>query len=187
MFHRDLLKSSLTWVLCQYKDVVSAVDRLIFILHYHDVIMDPVASQITSLTIVYSIVYSDADERKHQSSASLAFVWGMNSPHKGPVTRKMFPFDDVITGNPHTWQATQSLYRNGALVLLKYFVPTPFTKRSHSQHSIVHITRGHRSLNLFDSRWHFCWNEYPQIDCIQFGIETAMFTEIVRWNIGIET
>ena len=59
------------------------------------------ASQITSLTIVYSIVYSDADQRKHQSSASLAFVWGIhrgpvNSPHKWPVTRKMFPFDDVI-------------------------------------------------------------------------------------------
>ena len=41
------------------------------------------------------------DQRKHQSSASLAFVWGIhrgpvNSPHKGPVTRKMFPLDDVI-------------------------------------------------------------------------------------------
>ena len=59
------------------------------------------ASQITSLTIVYSTVYSDADQNKHQSSASLAFVRGIhrgpvNSPHKGPVTRKMFPFDDVI-------------------------------------------------------------------------------------------
>ena len=63
--------------------------------------MTTVASQITSLTVVYSTVYSDADQRKHQSSASLAFVWGnspgpVNSPHKGPVTRKMFPFDDVI-------------------------------------------------------------------------------------------
>ena len=63
--------------------------------------MDSIASQITSLTIVYSAVYSAADQRKHQSSASLAFVRGIhrgpvNSPHKGPVTRKMFPFDDVI-------------------------------------------------------------------------------------------
>ena len=63
--------------------------------------MGTIASQITSLTIVYSTVYSDADQRKHQSSASLAFVWGIhrgpvNSPHKWPVTRKMFPFDDVI-------------------------------------------------------------------------------------------
>ena len=69
--------------------------------HYGDVVMGAIASQITSLTIVYSTVYSDADQRKHQSSASLAFVRGIhrgpvNSPHKWPVTRKMFPFDDVI-------------------------------------------------------------------------------------------
>ena len=63
--------------------------------------MGAIASQITSLMIVYSIVYSDVDQRKHQSSASLAFVRGIhrgpvNSPHKWPVTPKMFPFDDVI-------------------------------------------------------------------------------------------
>ena len=63
--------------------------------------MGTVASQITSLTIVYTTVYSGADESKHQSSASLAFAWGIhrgpvNSPHKWPVKRKMFPFDDVI-------------------------------------------------------------------------------------------
>ena len=63
--------------------------------------MCAMASQITSLTTVYSTVYSDADRRKHQSSASLAFVRGihrgpMNSPHKWPVTQKMSPFDDVI-------------------------------------------------------------------------------------------
>ena len=60
--------------------------------HCDDVIMGAMASQITSLTIVYSTVYSSADQRKHQSSASLAFVWGIhrgpvNSPHKWPVTR----------------------------------------------------------------------------------------------------
>ena len=54
-----------------------------------------------SLTIVYSTVYSGADQRKYQSSASLDFVrgihrWPVNSPHKGPITRKMFPIDDVI-------------------------------------------------------------------------------------------
>ena len=43
--------------------------------HYSDVIMSAVASQITSLTIVYSTVYSGVDQRKHQSSASLA-LWG---------------------------------------------------------------------------------------------------------------
>ena len=46
--------------------------------HYGDVIMGAIASQITSLTIVYSTVYWDADQRKHQSSASLAFVRGIH-------------------------------------------------------------------------------------------------------------
>ena len=69
--------------------------------HYNDRIMSAMASQITSLVIVYSSVYSGADQRKHQSSSWLAFVRGIhrspvNSLHKGPVTRKMFPFDDVI-------------------------------------------------------------------------------------------
>ena len=69
--------------------------------HYNDVIMGAITSHITTFTIVYSTVYLDADQRKHQSSASLAFVLGIhrasvNSPHKWPVTQKMFPFDDVI-------------------------------------------------------------------------------------------
>ena len=69
--------------------------------HYTDNIMSTIASQITSLMIVYSTVYSHTDQRKYQSSASLAFVRGihrrpMHSPHKWPVNRKKFPFDDVI-------------------------------------------------------------------------------------------
>ena len=80
--------------------------------HYGDAIMGAIASQITSLTIVYSTVYSDADKNKHQSSASLAFVQGIhrvpvNSPHKWPVTRKMFPFDDVIMGRSNATTHTQ--------------------------------------------------------------------------------
>ena len=72
--------------------------------HYSDVIMNTIESLITSLTIVYSTVYSDADQRKHQRSASLAFVRGIhrrpvNSPHKWPVTRKIISFDDVIIKN----------------------------------------------------------------------------------------
>ena len=74
-------------------------------LHYNDVIMCAMASQITSLAIIYWTVYSGADQRKHHSSASLAFVrrihwWLVNSPHKWPVMRKMFPFGDVIMSLP---------------------------------------------------------------------------------------
>ena len=69
--------------------------------HYSNVIMDVMACQITGLTIAYSNIYSGADQRKPQSPASLAFGRGIhrrpvNSEHKGPVKRKMFPFDDVI-------------------------------------------------------------------------------------------
>ena len=69
--------------------------------HYTDVIMGAMASQITSLMIVYSTFYLGVDQRKYQSCASLAFVRGIhrspvNSPHKCPVTRKLFPFEDVI-------------------------------------------------------------------------------------------
>ena len=74
--------------------------------HYCDVIMGVMASQITSLVIIYSIVHAGAGQRKHQSSASLAFVrgihrWPVNSLHKRPVTRKMFPFDVVIMDYNH--------------------------------------------------------------------------------------
>ena len=90
--------------------------------HYNDVIMDTIASQITSLTFVYLTVYSDADQRNHQSPASLAFVRGIhrrpvNSPHKWPVTRKMFSFDDVINEfvgqtDPHlSWRRSQTQER----------------------------------------------------------------------------
>ena len=55
--------------------------------HYIDVIMTWAASQITSLAVVYSIVYSDKDERKHQSAASLAFVRGIHRDRWIPRTK----------------------------------------------------------------------------------------------------
>ena len=63
--------------------------------------MGAIASQIASLTSVYSTVHSGADQRKHPRSASLALVreiyrWPVNSPHKWLATPKMFPSDDVI-------------------------------------------------------------------------------------------
>ena len=91
MINKHLLLQNIKTMLCDDKGI-----------HYYgDVIMNTMASQGISLNIVYSSVYSGADQRKHQSSASLAFVRGIhrgpvNSPHKWPVTRKMFPFNDVI-------------------------------------------------------------------------------------------
>ena len=93
------------------------------------------------LTIVYSTVYSDADQRKHQSSVSLAFVRGIhrgsvNSPHKWPVKRKMFPFDDVIMIPIYVRVASlalrQSWYCPGANEQIVKFVGK-FTVPCHNQ------------------------------------------------------
>ena len=67
--------------------------------HYTEVIMDPMASHVNGVSVVYQTVCSNGDQRKHQSSVSLTFVRGIhrspvNSPHIEPVTQKMFPFDD---------------------------------------------------------------------------------------------
>ena len=89
--------------------------------YYSNVIMSTMASQMTSLTIVDPTHYSGADQRTHQSSASLTFVrgshrWPVNSLHRWPVTRKMFPFDDVSmiapTRLPKQNRNRQSHYRN---------------------------------------------------------------------------
>ena len=83
--------------------------------------MRAMESEITCLTIVYSTVYSGADQRKHPNSASLAFVrgihrWPVNSSHKGPVARKKFSSDDVIMVKcwptcPPIQYGPESLYR----------------------------------------------------------------------------
>ena len=87
--------------------------------HYSDVTMCAMASQITSLTIGYSTIYSGADQWKHQSSALLASVRGshrglVNSPHKWPVTRKVFPFHDVpmMTYSDDMWKVIVNLFAN---------------------------------------------------------------------------
>ena len=114
-------------------------------IHYSDVTMGGMASQLTSLTIAYSTVHSGADQRKHQSSTPLAFVWGIhrtpvNSPHKLPVTRKMFPFDDVIISTDRAKQ-DQSILRIhiGCDILGRLLYQSPF------------VASGNRGVNLAGS------------------------------------
>ena len=97
--------------------------------HYNDVIMGMMAYQITSLTIIYSTVYWDADQRKHQSSLSLAFVWPVNFPHKRPVAWKMFPFDDVI------------MFHKGSVLwkVLPWNFITMFHQHSHYSNTFVPV------------------------------------------------
>ena len=95
-WHASCLTSRAAPNWCDHKNPIPTKDWRDFDLpHYDDVIMGAMASQITSLTIVYSTVYSGTDQSKHQSSALMAFVCGIhrgpvNSPHKWPVTRKCF-------------------------------------------------------------------------------------------------
>ena len=102
--------------------------------NYSNIIMGAMASQITSLAIVYSTAYWGANQRKHQNSASLAFVqgihrWPVNSPHKWPVTREVFPFDDVIMFSKtaveilgHGWIMSSFIGKLGF-----YYLPMPYS------------------------------------------------------------
>ena len=117
---------------------------------YSGVIMSAMASQITSLTIVYSTVYSGADQRKYQSTASLAFVrgihrWPVTSPHKGPVTRKTFPFDDVIM----KWRESRMRSTHLDLFLRTSCCSDPFKSRStHSSEQYYTDPIGHPKKDI---------------------------------------
>ena len=96
----------------------------IMILHYCDAIMGRVASQITSLTIVYTTVYSDADQSKHQSSASLAFVWGIHRDRwiprtKGQLRGKCF---HLMTSS---WFCMEQIWKHVILVIISVAKLTP--------------------------------------------------------------
>ena len=96
--------------------------------NYSDVIMAAMASQIISLTSVYSTIYAGADQRKHQSFTSLALVRGIhrrpvNSTHKSPVTQKIFPFDDVCGVSVVSMVATYSViyfWSDSVYILVHY-------------------------------------------------------------------
>ena len=139
--------------------------------------MGAMASQVTSLTTVYSTVYSGADQRKQQCSASLAFVRGIhrspvNSPHKEPVTREMFPFDDVfMLGICKGWRQVIILTKNDLLSTFILFMPQCVTQLlqtiSFSSLNDVTITlstdydsrltRAHRDFNWSKDTWGTEW------------------------------
>ena len=93
-------RSSWRWLLCRLCDVtLYSVHSLLIPLQWRHNERYGVSNR--RRLDVCSTVWSRPDQRKHQRSASQAFVrgihhWPVNSPHKGPVMRKMFPFDDVI-------------------------------------------------------------------------------------------
>ena len=117
-------------------------------IHYDDVIMSTIASQITSLTIVYSTIYSGADQSKRQSSASLVFVWGIhrgpvNSPHKWPVTRKTFPFDDVIMFQWNMNPNAKMFYQESACEIVVCKILTILVRTQCVNSSLCHVMSCH--------------------------------------------
>ena len=111
--------------------------------HYNDIIMGAKASQITSLTIAYSTVYSGTDQRKHQSSASLAIVrgihrWPVNSPHRWSITRKMFSFNDVI-------------------VMPSHVMPFPVMPLCNVLHTTSHHLIYHIIYHSYNISYHITW------------------------------
>ena len=92
-------------------------------IHNNDFMMSMTASQITHVSIVRSTICSGVDQRRHQSFSSLVFVRGIqlshvNSPHKGPVTWKGFPHDDVIMKICCLLCYVNSCYIGGSFVIL---------------------------------------------------------------------
>ena len=139
------------------------------------------ASQITGVSIVCTTVCSGADQRKHQSSASLPFVRRIhrspvNSPHKRLVTRKMFPFDEVIMfglidDSPDGHLLHKILKSDiGAKDLSFYNViiflhATYFLFKASSEDTEVNSEIGKRTKRISNSKSCFC-NLYKVMTCI---------------------
>ena len=155
--------------------------------HYSDVIMGTVASQITSLTIVYSTLCSD--QRKYQSTASLAFVtgihrWPVNSPHEGPVTQ-LFPFDGVIMQTGELMKDRMALtkirdnvHANTLAIIIQL------------QHFWIYLI----SLNSFTNQnklspkwWNHTWLRRAVLQCSYKNVSSQwpvapFYKHEVRWN-----
>ena len=127
--HDDMEIFSTLLILCEGNPGPHAVSshKGSIMQHYSDVIMSVMASQVTGVPIVCPTVCSGGDQRKHQSSASLACLrgihrWPVDSPHKGPITRKMFPFDDFIMIPDHINVSSQCYGKNCMSVLPRLLV-----------------------------------------------------------------
>ena len=166
--------------------------------HYdHDVIMGAIASRITSITIVYSTVYCDADQRKHQFKAPRhwTFVWGIhrgpvNSPHKWPVTRKMFPFDDVIMELPSFFITYQCILGN-TLQTLTIF--TTHLQQQRCRGLIYNMVvercswkRSWKTIFEYECYWypgdHFCNWEYATIVFFFSSSSSLLAYTYIRWK-----
>ena len=145
-------------------------------------------SRITSFTIVYSTVYSVADQRKHQRSASLAFVrrihrWPVNSPHKWPITRKRFPFDDVVTSSEYFIEHKQLKFKT--YLLASFWL---FWKRRFSRY-LLSLLKSDLQAGNVDRRCLICNNTtLPTSDSSEIDSQCVLFRSVWlfhRWPIYV--
>ena len=137
--------------------------------HYCGVIMGATASQITSLTIVYSTVYSDADQRKHQGSASLAFVRGI---HRGPV---QFPAQMASNAeNVYIWWRHHECYKISASVWVRWsrwqFIKTYLYKQCIL---LFHNLALMDFISIFFVNSPYC-RIYPSINWVSIGSDNGL-------------
>ena len=132
--------------------------------------------QITDATIVYSTVYSGTDQRKHQRFASQVFVrgvhqWRLNSPQKGSVTRKMFPFYDVIMNIYPIGNYDMDLHILGIACYSFVIINTGLSKLQTMQWSTMRIT-----LNAVISYLDPCWFSMGKDSGPRLNIKTVLST-----------
>ena len=155
--------------------------------------MSAIASQITGITSVYSTVFSGTDQRKRQSSASLAIVrgiyrWPVNSPRKGPVTRKIFPFDVFMV-----MIATKKVVGNFRRSIKKWYIPvrsivylefrllqiafSPITLHARlalkSQHLFMIGAKHFQQIKKSSTNFPLCFPNIPQLfsGSVQLGLK----------------
>ena len=133
--------------------------------HYIDVITTTIASQITSLTVVYSTVYSDADQSKHQSSASLALVWRIHRDRWIPRTKGQLRGNVSIWWRHHVTRGCMYIrHTRDFLPWINIILGTEFLFSSHivlldQQIKIVNISlkhshlRAHTSAHTYETHW----------------------------------
>ena len=149
--------------------------------------MGAIASHITSLTIVYSTVYSGADQRKHQSSASLAFVRGIhrspvNSPRKGPVTRKSFHlmtsswFHWPIYKYHRWWKQTKKYWSLPWWLTIKDILPSLFD----ISFLELHEWRVDMTINILDAKQHTSNGTFFIYHEEAYTKRTQMFKNVVK-------
>ena len=125
--------------------------------HYNDVIMTTMASKITSLTIVYSTVYSDAEKGKHQSSASLAFVWGIHRDRGFPRTKGQLRGKCFHLMTSSWWQCERGIESAQIWIRIE-FISVPIVVPSHCRRpNATRMRRYVYSFLHFYSLYNYEW------------------------------